>query len=120
MSKTVSIKLGGKTWAMPANYRASKQLADLGIDPLKIAMDASVNKGMVELGQERVITIVHVGITEAGGELDRDEVGELLMDYGIVRAYEMAGRYLTAMVVGGPERPEAGKKKGQASARQAG
>ena len=112
MAKTVACNLNGTTWQMPASYKASRDVAAKVGDPLQMAIEAH-KTGNINLGMEQVIDLIHIGVRHAGCSLERDAVGEAIMDGGLVNYVQVAGEYIGAMVAGGPEKAvPADAKKG--------
>ena len=103
MAKTVECTINGTTWHMPASYRASRDVAAKVGDPLQMAIDAH-KTGNINLGMEQVIDLIAIGVRHAGCGLDRDSIGEAIMDGGLVNYVQVAGEYIGAMVAGGPEK----------------
>ena len=103
MSKTVEIKLNGNTYAMPASYKVAKEIGQRVGDPLKMAIEAE--RGEIPWTFESVVDIVHIGAKAAGCSLDRDDVGDALMELGIPAALEAAANLIGHIVAGGPAKP---------------
>lgn len=106
MARTLPLKLNGTTYNMPVTYKASKEIAEKVGDPLRMAVEA--NAGKLQWNQEQIITILHIGATNAGCSLDRDQVGEYVVEHGLVQSSIIAAEYIGLMVGGGPERPVTG------------
>lgn len=111
MARTVPLKLNGHEWHMPANYAASKEFAELVGDPLVLAL--SMEKDEMRVSLDMIVTGLHIGVKHAGSNLSKEKVGEHVVDDGIANFIEPFGKYIAAMVMGGPEKPVkgSGKKK---------
>lgn len=110
MPRTVTVKLGGAEFHMPATYRASREIAEVVGDPIRMAMDSAAGK--LEWTQEDVVSILYIGAKNAGCMLDRDTIGEAVIDMGLADGGKLAGDYIFAIMSGAPEKPvDAGKKK---------
>lgn len=110
MTAVVPVELGGQTWHMPVSYKASRMIAEQVCDPLAVAMEA-YKSGAVNLTTEQVVSILHIGVSLAGCGLPRDEIGEKIIELGMVVAVGTVGEYLGALVSGSPEKAKAADPK---------
>ena len=111
MARTVTVKINGTEWHMPASYRASKEFAEQVGDPLKLAIQAE--SMTLELSTEDVVSAIYVGCKHAGSSLTKDQIGESIFesDSGLAGYLDAVGAYIAAMVAGSPERPTPASKK---------
>lgn len=109
MPRTVTVNLGGAEFHMPATYKASKEIAEIVGDPIKMAMDSA--SGRLEWTQEDVVSIVYIGAKHAGCPLTRDAVGESVVEQGVANVAQVCGEYIASIVAGKPQRPVEGAKK---------
>jgi hypothetical protein len=111
MAKTVSVTLNGTTWAMPASYAASREIAAAVGDPLQLAISAH-QKGAVDFTVDQVVDVIAIGVRLAGCSLPRDKIGEAIFEDGLINFVGLAGEYIGTLVSGGPEKAiPVGKKK---------
>ena len=110
MAKAVEVTLNGTVWRMPASYKASKEVAERVGDPLQMALRAHAT-GTVDMTTEQVVDIIAIGVRHAGCSLVRDDIGEAIIDGGLVEYVRAAGEYIGAFVAGGPEKQAAVAKK---------
>jgi 2-methylisocitrate lyase-like PEP mutase family enzyme len=106
MARTFPFQVNGTAYNMPTNYKASREIADKVGDPLRMAMDSAAGK--LAWTQEDVISIIHIGVSNAGCSLERDQVAEHVIEQGLLQSYKAAADYISALVAGGPERPVTG------------
>lgn len=104
MAQTIDFVAGGNTYKMRASLEASRALAKLGIDPLLVTLHTGEH-GSPGLTGEQVIDVIYTGIRHGGGDIDRDAVGQLVYEKGLVYALRDAANYIGAMVTGTPEKP---------------
>jgi hypothetical protein len=109
MARTVTVKLNGSEWHMPASYRASREVAEVVGDPVQMAVKSA--NGTLAWTQEDIISIIYIGMKHAGCGLSRDDVGEAIVDSGTIEMAQVAGEYIATMVAGAPERPVQQQKK---------
>ena len=106
--RTVNVTLRGQVYAMPVSFAAIPELAEKVGDPFKIA--AGMTRGeMLTLAQ--TIETVIVGARLAGCQLERDDIGQEIIDTGAQDYLAVASRYLIDVVSGGPAIPSTSKKK---------
>lgn len=106
MARTVQFQVNGTAYNMPASYKASKEIAERVGDPLRMAIDSA--SGKLAWTQENVIDVLHIGVSNAGCGLPRDEVAEYVVEHGLLQTMAVAANYIAALVDGGPERPVTG------------
>lgn len=116
MPRTVTVKLGTSEFHMPATYAASKEIAEVVGDPIRMAMDSATGK--LDWTQEDVISIAYIGAKYAGCKFTRDQVGEHVVEAGVAKVASVCGEYIASIVAGGPQRKvEGAEKKGQRPSR---
>ncbi len=116
MSRTVTVTFGDSEYHMPATYKASKEIAEVVGDPIRMAVDSAAGK--LEWTQEDVISIVYIGAKHAGCSLTRDAVGEFVVEQGVANVASVAGDYISSIVAGSPQKPvEGARKKAQRPSR---
>ena len=103
MAKTVEMKLAGVSYEMPASYKVAREIGQRVGDPLKMALD--VEKGEIPWTLESVIDIIYIGCKAAGCSLDRDDVGDQIMENGVAESLEKAAMLIGHIVAGGPAKP---------------
>ena len=117
MARTVTVKIDGKAYHMPASYAASREIAETVADPLMMAVN-DVEYGPASWGTENIIDIIYIGLRYAGCDLDRDDVGEEVVKGGVVVYMKIAAQYVAALVAGGPEKPAPRQKKAPAKSKR--
>lgn len=119
MARTVTVTLRGTEWHMPASYRASKEIAEVVGDPLGMAEKITKHFGLkpsersVLFTLDEMVSIVYIGCKAAGCGLNKDQVGDAIVDAGAADYISIVADYILAICLGGPEKPVqgAGKKK---------
>lgn len=109
MAKTVECKINGQGWHMPATYKASRDVAQEVGDPLGMMLETQA-KGQVSWSVEDVISIIAIGLRHAGCGLSRDDIGEAVIEGGLMEYVGVASNYIWAMLEGASERKLEGKK----------
>ena len=110
----IDVELNGTNWRMPISFAVSKQIAREVADPLQMTMKIAVKLWQWEIAH--VVNVIFAGVSAAGCQFTRDQVGEAIMRGGVVNYIETAGQYVASLVNGKPARalPEevenAGKK----------
>jgi hypothetical protein len=102
MARTVEVVLDGQAYAMPASYRAAREIAQKVGDPLKLALAAHRSGGAVPMGIDDVVGILAIGVRLAGCKLSTEEIGEAVVDAGVTNYIGTVGDYILA-IVSGPE-----------------
>jgi len=100
MAKTVEVLINGTAYRMPASYKAAKEIARTVGDPLKMALAANRNGGIVPMGIDDVVNIVAIGARHAGCNLPTDTIGEAIVEGGVANYITVVGEYLLAIVEG--------------------
>lgn len=109
MPRTVTVKLNGTEWHMPATYKASREIAEAVEDPVKMAIASASSQ--LEWGTEDIVSIIYIGVKTAGCGMSRDDVGECVVEQGTVEMGQIAGDYIAAIVSGSPSKSTASEKK---------
>lgn len=108
MARTVEVVINGTAYHMPVSYRASKEIAEAVGDPLKFAMDA--HKGQLNLTVDEVVRVVSIGCKNAGCSLPMDQIGEAVVEGGVLDYLKIAVEYITAFCSSGPSGGAPSKK----------
>jgi hypothetical protein len=115
MAKTVEAVINGTAYHMPANYKASVEIARTVGDPLKLAVAANQNRGSVSMSIEDVVNIIAIGCKHAGCSLPAESIGEAVVEAGVMNYLKIVGDYLLAICTGagdgGPTPKKAGARK---------
>lgn len=111
--KSVDVEIGGQKWAMPVCYAASREIAEAVDDPLSMAYKAA--GGSLDMTTTTVVDILAIGLKHAGCGWTTDQIGEHVIDGGVINYAQTVGEYISALVSGGPSKPTkssgASKKK---------
>lgn len=110
MARTVEAVINGTAYHMPASYKASKEIAEKVGDPLKLAVSAHANQGAVSMSVDDVVNIVAIGCKHAGCSLPVDQIGEFIVEAGVMTYLPVVGEYLLSICTGGPEGGNTSKK----------
>ena len=110
MARTVSVEINGTSYNMPASYAASRRVAEEVGDPLQMAMSDGQNSPD-KWTSEDVISIIHIGVSEAGCGLPRDKVAEAIFEKGVIAYMSIAAGYVTSMISGESDGAGSGQKK---------
>lgn len=116
MAKTVEAVINGTAYHMPASYRASKEIAEKVGDPLQLMLRAHENKGKVTMSVDDVVQIIAIGCKHAGCSLPVDQIGEHIVEAGVMNYLQVVGDYLMAMCTGAGGGAGPAKKAGKRSA----
>lgn len=112
MAKTITVELNGQSWAMPASYGASRDIANKVFDPLDIAIKANASGG-IKFTVDEIVSVIHIGVTHAGASLTKEQVGNGIFDSegGVVKHMELVGDYIGLMISGSEGSSGGGEKK---------
>src|SRR5690606_1893717 len=111
MAKTVEAVINGTAYHMPASFKASKEIAEKVGDPLKLAMSANENGGIVPMSISDVVNIIAIGVKHAGCGLPVDAIGEAIGSKGVMTYLPVVGDYLLAICTGSSDGGSGGKKE---------
>jgi len=111
MAKTVEAVINGTAYHMPASFKASKEIAEKVGDPLKLAMSANENGGIVPMSISDVVNIIAIGVKHAGCGLPVDAIGEAIVSKGVMTYLPVVGDYLLAICTGSSDGGSGGKKE---------
>lgn len=100
MAKTVEAVINGTAYHMPASFKASKEIAEKVGDPLKLAMSATANGGIIPMSISDVVNIIAIGVKHAGCGLPVDAIGEAIVSKGVMTYLPVVGDYLLAICTG--------------------
>lgn len=105
--RSVTVEIAGESIDLPVNFKAGEALANAGVDPLKVALNAASGTGMSSID---VITVLVVGAKAAGSKLTRDQIGNAVYEDGVVAHLRVVNEYLSEFVNKKPEYPDESKK----------
>lgn len=111
MAKTVEAVINGTAYHMPASFKASKEIAEKVGDPLKLAMSANENGGIVPMSISDVVNIIAIGVKHAGCGLPVDAIGEAIVSKGVMTYLPVVGDYLLAICTGSSDGGSGEKKE---------
>lgn len=103
MARTVEAVINGTAYHMPASYKASKEIAERVEDPLKLVQSVHANNGAIAMSIDDVVAIISIGCKHAGCSLPEDQIGEHIVNAGIIKYLPVVGEYLLAICTGNSE-----------------
>lgn len=106
--RTVEVSLAGVVYSMPVNFAASMQISEQVADPFKLAIGLANG---VMLTAPQVVQVITVGVRCAGCQLERDQIGDQIVDAGMQDFLTIAAKYIVSLVSGSPAVPATGTKK---------
>lgn len=100
--RSVTVELCGETLRLPVTFEAGEALAKAGHDPLEAALGKPV------VAATAVITILHTAALLAGSKLTRKQIGEYVVEAGVLTFLRAVNEYLALFLDAAPEHPVSG------------
>lgn len=97
--RSVTVELCGETLQLPVTFEAGEALAKAGFDPLEAALGKPVRTAGA------VISILHIGAGQAKSKLSRKQIGEFVVEAGVINWLKPVNEYLAEFLNAGPEHP---------------
>lgn len=117
---TFAMKFGETVYQLATSFKAVQMIEERVGDPFIIAQDEArradaYEKGLPDPGGFRMsvgsmVNIIHSGLQANGDNTSVDEIGEVIVRFGVIQATEPVGEYL-AILVGGEEQPKNRKQR---------
>ncbi|MBA2413914.1 MAG: gene transfer agent family protein [Burkholderiaceae bacterium] len=104
----VSVIIDGTEHTMRLTFAAALKIEKrIGCGLLKLAN----RMAQMEVTTEEVATVIHAGVTAAGGKLTFDQVGEAVMAAGLIDMAKPATELVLAALMAGKRPPEGDAEK---------
>ena len=108
--RTYQLKIGKRTVECATTFKANMMITERVMDPMIIAREEALfaqaqaagrnYEGAYKMTTMNLVKIIHAGQEAAGGKLDLDEIGDMVMEAGPVNVLQETGNYLAALVAG--------------------
>ena len=118
--RSMMLKLGGKEYELVASWKASMAIEERILDPLEIARDAMLSAKFDEhnipyepkfvFSMKNTAMILYCALRSSGhDQFELDDVGEAMVQDGIVEHVANADQFLSLIVGAGSNEVEGGK-----------
>ena len=104
--RSMDIEINGETHTLAIDWKASDAIAKNVFDPLLLVQEFNLVERMTaagiaykprfEFGTAEIVKVLFYGIRAAGGKLTVDEVGDGIIQDGVVTHYQNAVNYIIA------------------------